>query len=893
MKLSGKGNIFLSLIVTLSLLAGLIPLVGNTAQAAAKPKATATALTVQSKTMAPLGVVTTDITLTGYSGALPLAAYDLRVNFDNTKLSYTSIAAGDAGFSIAASNLINGGTTLTFSSFSGNSSGPTIRLATITWTGLAGFTSGSTTLTPGFALGGALADSDGADLSPMPAAVAGTLSILAPPVASFTYLKSPTSGATPCTVAFTDTSTGPPSSWSWTFGDGTTSTLQNPSKVYNTAGAYTVNLTVNNSVGPASSTSQTISIYSVPVASFTKSASSGTAPFGVNFTDTSTGNIVSWLWAFGDGTTSTAQNPSKTYSTAGNFTVTLTATNPAGSATSPGQVVNSYSVPVASFTKSASSGNTPLTVNMTDTSTGNIVSWLWTFGDGTTSALQNPSKTYTTAGNFTVTLQVTNPAGTNTSAGQTVTVYSTPVASFTKSASSGNAPLTVNMTDTSTGNIVSWLWTFGDGTTSALQNPSKTYTTAGNYTVTLQATNPAGTNTSAGQVISVYSTPAASFTKSVSSGNTPFDVNFTDTSTGNVTGWTWNFGDGTTSTAQNPVKTYTTAGNFTVTLTATNPAGSNTSAGQTINSYSTPVANFTASPTSTNPGATIAFTDTSTGNIVSWSWNFGDATTSTLQNPTKSYAADGSYTVSLHVMNPAGGNTVTKTAYITIVSYKAETAMLNSLDTATSNYVYIGAQINRFFNPVTGTTVTLDGISAFDAYVSYPAAGISVKNVVGLGIFAGPTNGKDIADAAVPGGTKTTVNGFSAASSVAPSAELFRVYPQLIGSKDVPVTATLHFNTIARQSGGEIPQDADASKTFRRGDANGSGSVSITDALFIAQLLAGLRTVGEATGNVNPVNAATPRNDSATLGSSISITDALYVAQMLAGLRDASYNFIV
>ncbi|TFV68758.1 PKD domain-containing protein, partial [Blastococcus sp. CT_GayMR19] len=124
-----------------------------------------------------------------------------------------------------------------------------------------------------------------------------------------------------------------------------------------------------------------------PTASFTRSPASGTAPLTVSFTDTSTGSPTSWAWNFGDSGTATTQNPSHTYSTAGTYQVTLTATNAGGSNTSAAQTVTvnpadpGPTAPVASFTRSPASGTVPLTVAFTDTSTGSPTSWAWNFGD--------------------------------------------------------------------------------------------------------------------------------------------------------------------------------------------------------------------------------------------------------------------------------------------------------------------------------------------------------------------------------------------------------------------------------------------------------------------------------------------------------------------------------
>ncbi len=240
-----------------------------------------------------------------------------------------------------------------------------------------------------------------------------------PPVANFT--GNPTSGYIPLTVAFTDTSTNSPTSWSWTFGDGGTSTSQSPSHQYTTAGSYTVTLTATNAAGSDGETKTNYitanALPPAPVANFTGTPTSGTAPLTVAFTDTSTNSPTSWSWTFGDGGTSTAQNPSHTYTTTGSKTVALTATNAGGNNTNTKTnyiTVSAPPAPVANFTGTPTSGTAPLTVAFTDTSTNSPTSWSWTFGDGGTSTAQNPSHTYASAGSYTVALTATNAGGNNT-----------------------------------------------------------------------------------------------------------------------------------------------------------------------------------------------------------------------------------------------------------------------------------------------------------------------------------------------------------------------------------------------------------------------------------------------------------------------------------------------
>ena len=152
----------------------------------------------------------------------------------------------------------------------------------------------------------------------------------------------------------------------------------------------------------------------------------------------------------------------------------------------------------------------------------------------------------------------------------------TPVADFGADNTLGAAPFTVNFTDYSTGGPTAWSWTFGDGGASTVQNPSYTYTTFGNYTVALTATNSAGSNTCTKSGYITIKPLLAGFTANTTWGTTPLNVNFSDQSTNSPTAWSWTFGDGGSSTAQNPSHTYTTIGAYNVTLQATNANGSDT-----------------------------------------------------------------------------------------------------------------------------------------------------------------------------------------------------------------------------------------------------------------------------------------------------------------------------
>ena len=170
--------------------------------------------------------------------------------------------------------------------------------------------------------------------------------VQAPPVASL--LANTTAGCLPMTVRFTDSSTGSPTRWNWTFGDGTTSTLQDPQKTYSTAGTYSVSLTAGNSQGNSTPYTRTgyIRVEPVTAANFTANVTTGCLPMTVRFTDTSTGSPASWNWTFGNGGTSILQNPLHTYTQAGNYTVGLTSgTTCTNTTTRPGLVQAYGNVP--------------------------------------------------------------------------------------------------------------------------------------------------------------------------------------------------------------------------------------------------------------------------------------------------------------------------------------------------------------------------------------------------------------------------------------------------------------------------------------------------------------------------------------------------------------------
>lgn len=246
-----------------------------------------------------------------------------------------------------------------------------------------------------------------------------------------TATASPTSGPPPLTVAFTGAATGgkPPYTWDWSFFDGGTSTLQNPTHTYTKAGSYTAFFTAHDSVDDSATDSVRITVATTTTLQATAAANptSGAAPLAVQLTGAATGGTApySWLWSFGDGSTSTQQSPSHTFSSAGTYQVTLTVVDSA-SATATANVSISVTSPPfqAAATANPSSGAAPLEVAFTGSASGGTppYTWIWSFGDGGAAAAQSPGHTYTSAGTYQATLVVTDSASRTATANVTVTV---------------------------------------------------------------------------------------------------------------------------------------------------------------------------------------------------------------------------------------------------------------------------------------------------------------------------------------------------------------------------------------------------------------------------------------------------------------------------------------
>lgn len=313
----------------------------------------------------------------------------------------------------------------------------------------------------------------------------------APPMADFQF---EIDTANDRRVQFLDASMGCPCTYSWEFGDGATSTRQNPRHTYSEIGTFAVTLTVRKGAFE-SSKSQLVSLEAAPpVPDFQFAIDE----LRVQFLNVTMGEVDSYLWEFGDGETSTEVNPEHTYSLVQSYAVTLTASGPGGTA-SKGQIVSlELEPPMADF-QFAVDG---LVVQFLDASMGCPCSYSWDFGDGTfgepENTQANPRHTYTEAATYAVSLTVTAGGGSSTK-NQLVEVGSpadpqAPVADFCWTPETAN-PTTLSFFDQSTNTPATWSWVFREpskDSTASVQNPKFTFQAEGLYTVDLLVTNEAG-----------------------------------------------------------------------------------------------------------------------------------------------------------------------------------------------------------------------------------------------------------------------------------------------------------------------------------------------------------------------------------------------------------------
>lgn len=443
----------------------------------------------------------------------------------------------------------------------------------------------------------------------------------------------------------------------WDFGDGATSTEQNPTHTYAEPGTYEVTFTRNNPCGSAT-TSQTIVASVLPTVSIQMSANEVCSGGNITFTNGVQSSDYTYAWAFEGGApaTSSAAAPQVAYTTPGVYDVSLVITNPSGSTT--GQLMDTIHVEPALASYDLMFNQSGGTVSIL--SQGDY-EFVWDFGDGSTSTEAMPTHTYEAEGTYTLLLTYSNSCG-QASLDTTIQFYTDVVAGFMAMDTAVCVQDTVAFVNQSSDNATALSWVFEGGSpnTSTALNPKVVYNTAGTYDVTLMASN-AQYQSTASKVdyIEVMGASNSTFTY-VRNG---LEVSFS--AMNGATSYTWDFGDGTTSDETTATHMYTEEGTYMVTLTASNSCGS-TSTTLEVEVTNLPSADFVADTLSGCAPLTVQYAAVNTAEGVTYDWGFegGSPEMSTEASVTVIYEEAGDFGVTLSVSTANASNNNTIEEYI-------------------------------------------------------------------------------------------------------------------------------------------------------------------------------------------------------------------------------------
>lgn len=492
------------------------------------------------------------------------------------------------------------------------------------------------------------------------------ITIFPPPILAF----SPPSNCINTSVQFTNTSSvavGTITAFSWTLGNGPTSTLTNPTNTYAASGIYTITLRGTTNQGCSATLTQTLGIFPPPVVSFSASPLcdiNGTSFSPATSTAIASGSLTQFFWNFGDGGTSNAANPIHIYNVPGTYSVSFTAiSNHNCSATASNVFSISPSPTVAFATTSVNACSHNFTFTNISASGFGPISYTWNFGGGNTTTATSPSYTFPLDGSYTISLIGKLSNGCADTSYHYVSIYPEPVININVPASCENAIISVSTTALS-GSVTSYLWDFGDPgsgalNTSTLQSPTHFYSSTAVYTLNLNIVSNLNCPSSSSQIVTVYPNPVASFSFStLNNCSLPFSfLNSSTTATigaSTLASYKWNFGGIATSSLASPgTFTFPANGSYSVSLIAITNHNCSDTTGTTILIHPKPVFDFSVNPICF--GLPITFAGTSSispiplpgSSISSYTWNFGDNSFNGLAAPPPhTYSASGNYSVS-------------------------------------------------------------------------------------------------------------------------------------------------------------------------------------------------------------------------------------------------------
>lgn len=436
----------------------------------------------------------------------------------------------------------------------------------------------------------------------------------------------------------------------------------------------------------------------------------------INKSTINAGAIKNYNWQWGDGSilnTTSTDTLKKLYSTAGKYYVKLTATSTDGCVASKLDSAWAFPLPTANFTSNFDcAGNFMEFTSTSAAGFGTIQNNYWNLDTVASSALvssspgTSPTKQYSAKGTYFIKLVVETFQGCKNTITKDIIISDKNTSAFTAATSAclGDTISFINNSVCKTGNC-SYLWDFGDGTQSIAFNPKKIFTTATAHNVTLKVMSAFACSDSSSTSIIIFPTPVVNFTTApVCFGNTTYFTNKSAISVGNIVSYNWSFGNTSNATTTNASLMYATSGIYNVSLTATSNLGCIANSIQKVSVFQKPTAQY--SVPNACEGQPSVFNQNSIGSNLSYVWNFGNAVTSAVNNPSYIYPTPGNYSTSLIVSD---ANNCSDTSSInTIVFAKPHPSLGGVIATCGTSYqLDAGPGVSYLWQPLNATTQSI------------------------------------------------------------------------------------------------------------------------------------------------------------------------------------------
>lgn len=446
----------------------------------------------------------------------------------------------------------------------------------------------------------------------------------------------------------------PTPSYSWDFGDGSPlSSDNNPVHKYAAAGTYQVILTISTPYSTASKT-KTIQVYDQAAPAFEAlNVCHGSNMLFLNKSRINSGYLT-YEWDFGDSRTTNDLNPVYGYSNPGTYMVRLITFSNFGCSDTVYKKVTVNPLPIVKFSFTDVPFGNPVQYYDSSTISSGTIFPSWNFGDGNSSPLKDPQHTYSLAGSYLATLTQTSDSGCVATLSKTVWIFPKPHAAFATQAVCVYDSVTFENQSTISSGSMTYQWNFGDGKTSVIKNPVIKYIDPGTYQVTLIVTSDKNGKDTITKALEIYPEPIADFTvEDVCDGYPSIFQDNSSISSGNISAYLWDFGDGSNAVRQSPSRQYLNPGVYKATLTVTSNKNCKSSVSKNTTIHENPIANFNV--------ASVCFKQqvfpvnlSQSGSNTTYEWSMGDGSMYSVFAPSHTYPAPGLFTVNLKLTDSFG-----------------------------------------------------------------------------------------------------------------------------------------------------------------------------------------------------------------------------------------------